>query len=75
MVDMKSPKKPSEHDAIEIKNWLKKIIDSCDNTFHFEGAQILIKKFKEISTNENDLIEVQDDYNVKYNKVHGVIKS
>jgi len=75
MMRMKSRKKPNEHDAVEIKKWLKKIIDSCDNTFHFEGAQILIKKFKEISTNENDLIEVQDDYNVKYNKVHGVIKS
>jgi len=53
---MKSRKKPSEHDAVEINNWLKKIIDSYDNTFHFEGAQILIDKFKEINKNEAALV-------------------
>ena len=71
---MKSRKKPSEHDAVEIKNWLKKIIDSCENTFHFEGAQILIDKFKEICKKESDLVDVQDYFNLKYNKVHGVIR-
>ena len=71
---MKGRKKPSEHDAVEIKNWLKKIIDSCENTFHFEGAQILIDKFEEINKSEADLIEVQDYFNLKYNKVHGVIR-
>jgi hypothetical protein len=71
---MKSRKKPSEHDAVEIKNWLKKIIDSCDNTFHFEGAQVLINKFKEINNNETDLVEVQDYLNRKFNERHGIIK-
>ena len=71
---MKSRKKAVEHDAVEIKNWLKKIIDSCENTFHFEGAQILIDKFEEICKNEADLIEVQDYFHLKYNEVHGVIK-
>ena len=67
--------KLSAHDSTEIMHWLKKIIDSYDNTFHFEGAQILIDKFKEINNNEADLVEVQDYFNLKYNKVHGVIKS
>ena len=71
---MKGRKKPSEHDAVELKNWLKKIIDSCDNTFHFEGAQILINKFQEICEEKSDLVEVQDYFHIKYNKVHGVIR-
>jgi hypothetical protein len=28
---MKSRKKKVEHDDVEIKKWLKKIIDSCEN--------------------------------------------
>jgi len=71
---MKSRKKPSEHDAVEIKNWLKKIIDSYDNTFHFEGAQILIGKFEKICKRESDLVEVQDYLNRKFNERHGIIK-
>jgi len=70
---MESRKKIVEHDAVEIKNWLKKIIDSCENTFHFEGAQILIDKFEEICRNEADLIEVQDYFMLKYNEVHGIV--
>jgi len=70
---MKSRKKPNEHNSVEIMNWLKKIIDSCENTFHFEGAQILIDKFEEICKKKSDLVEVQDYFNLKYNEVHGII--
>jgi len=65
--------KATERNKKEIQDWLKRIIDSCDNTFHFEGAQILINKFKEICKKESEWIEVQDYYNIKYNKVHGII--
>ena len=71
---MKSRKKPSEHDAVEIKSWLKKIIDSCDTTFHFEGAQILIGKFEKICKRESDLVEVQGYFKVKNYKIHSIIR-
>ena len=71
---MKGNKQLNEHDAVEIKNWLKKIIDNCENTFHFEGAQILIDKFKEICKKKSDIVDVQDYFNGKYNEVHGVIR-
>ena len=57
----------------EIQLWIKKIIDSCENTFHFEGAQVIIEKFKKICEKEDQWIEIQDYYNLKYNQVHGII--
>jgi hypothetical protein len=65
----------NEHNIPEIEAWIKRIIDSCENTFHFEGAQVLINKFKKICKKESDWIEVQDYFNVKYNKVHGIINN
>jgi len=65
--------KPTDKNIGEIKIWLKRIIDSCDNTFHFEGAQILINKFKELCKKEDDWIEIQDYFNEKYNYMHGII--
>jgi hypothetical protein len=59
----------------QIQAWIKRIIDSCENTFHFEGAQVLINKFKEICDNEKQWVEVQDYFNLKYNGVHAVIKN
>jgi hypothetical protein len=66
--------KATEHNVKEIQAWIKRIIDSCDNTFHFEGAQVLINKFKEICKKESDWVEVQDYLNLKYNNIHGIIK-
>ena len=67
--------KTSQHNIKEIQTWIKRIIDSCDNTFHFEGAQVIINKFKEICKKESEWVEVQDYFNEKYNKVHGIIKN
>ena len=63
-----------EHNLPEIQAWIKRIIDSCENTFHFEGAQIVINKFKEICDKESQWIDIQDYLNQKYNKKHGIIK-
>ena len=71
--NLKSHSNGSEHNLSEIQDWIKKIIDSCENTFHFEGAQVIINKFKEICDKESQWIELEDYYSVKYNKVHGII--
>ena len=63
-----------EHNLQEIQAWIKRIIDSFENTFHFEGAQIVINKFKEICDKESQWIDLQDYLNQKYNKTHGIIK-
>jgi len=65
--------KTSQHNIKEIQTWIKRIIDSCDNTFHFEGAQVIINKFKEICKKESEWVEVQDYFNEKYNTMHGII--
>jgi hypothetical protein len=62
-----------EQNIPQIEAWIKRIIDSCENTFHFEGAQIVINKFKEICDDEDEWIELQDYLNSKYNQVHGII--
>jgi hypothetical protein len=56
------------------KDWLKKVINSCTNTIHFEYAQVLVDLFKEKCKHEDEYIEVQDYYNHAFNAVHFVIK-
>jgi hypothetical protein len=54
--------------------WLKRVIDSCNNTIHFEYAQVLVDLFKEKSNNELEKLEIQDYYNIAFNEVHFVIR-
>jgi hypothetical protein len=54
--------------------WIKRVIDSCNNTIHFEYAQVLVDLFKEKCTDESEKLEIQDYYNIAFNEVHFVIK-
>jgi uncharacterized FlaG/YvyC family protein len=54
--------------------WIKRVIDSCNNTIHFDYAQVLVDLFKEKCTDELEKIEIQDYFNVAFNEVHFVIK-
>jgi hypothetical protein len=54
--------------------WIKRVIDSCNNTIHFEYAQVLVDLFKEKSNDELEKLEIQDYYNVAFNEVHFVIR-
>jgi len=54
--------------------WLKRVIDSCNNTIHFEYAQVLVDLFKEKSNDEMEKLEIQDYYNIAFNEVHFVIR-
>jgi hypothetical protein len=54
--------------------WLKRVIDSCNNTIHFDYAQVLVDLFKEKCNDESDKLEIQDYYNIAFNEVHFVIK-
>jgi hypothetical protein len=64
----KKPKNnAAEYDPSEPLVWIKKIIDSCENTFHFEGAQVIMDKFKEICEDERQWVEIEDYFSLKYN--------
>jgi hypothetical protein len=70
----KTPKNnTAEYHPSELLVWIKKIIDSCENTFHFEGTQVIITKFKEICDDEKQCVEVEDYFSLKYNEVHGIM--
>src|ERR1700744_482333 len=50
--------------------WIKRVIDSCNNTIHFDYAQVLVDLFKEKCTDEREKLEIQDYFNVAFNEVH-----
>lgn len=60
-------------DEVDIKNWILKIVASCNNTIHCEYTHNLIELYKEKCENESDYIEVQDALNIQYNKIHSII--
>ncbi|HTB51710.1 MAG TPA: hypothetical protein VK718_02960 [Ferruginibacter sp.] len=68
---LQSDDKKQCNDTME---WIKRVIDSCNNTIHFEYAQVLVDLFKEKCQDELEKLEIQDYYNLAFNEVHFVIK-
>jgi|GEM_PF-992000 hypothetical protein len=66
--------KDSKKQCSNTMEWIKRVIDSCNNTIHFDYAQVLVDLFKEKCTDEEEKIEIQDYFNVAFNEVHFVIK-
>jgi len=64
-----------ENNISDIQEWIERVIDSCNNTFHFEVVQIMIYKFNALCKNESQRVELQDYFNIKYNSVHGILTS
>jgi hypothetical protein len=58
------------HSIPETQEWIKKVIDSCKNDYHFDGAQIVIDQFKDICHEDIHWAETQDYWNQKYNEVY-----
>jgi hypothetical protein len=64
-----------EHNISDIKVWIERVIDSCNNSFHFEVAQTMIYKFNGLCKYESQRVELQDYFNIKFNAVHGILTS
>jgi hypothetical protein len=58
-----------EHNIPEVQAWIKKIIDSCRNDCHFDGAQVVIDQFKDICNEDAQWVHTQHYLNLKYTKV------
>jgi|GEM_PF-4384985 hypothetical protein len=58
-----------EHNIPEVQAWIKKIIDSCRNDCHFDGAQVVIDQFKDICNEDTQWVQTQQYLNLKYTKV------
>ena len=56
-------------------NWIMAIIDSCTNTFHFEGADILIELYQDKYNNVNMYMALLDQRQTHYNNIHGILIS
>jgi len=60
--------------AQEAYNWIKKVIDSCENTFHFDGADALIELFVKRHPEETNLIMfLQTQRSERFKKVHSIL--
>lgn len=57
----------------ETKNWVRRVISSCNNSIHFDYAQVIVDLYKE-KTSEEEGVEMQQFFNEQYNLVHHIIK-
>ena len=54
--------------------WIKKIIETCNNDFHFEAVDKLIELFNDKFNDEDSLIELRLMKEQKWNDIHGILK-
>ena len=57
----------------DVFEWIVKIIDNCNNDFHFEGVDNLINLYYEKEKNEDLKIELQLLRNKKWNEIHDIL--
>ena len=57
----------------DIKEWLKKIINSCLTVTHLDYAKILVELYKVKALTESDYIEIELEWQYKYNEIHHII--
>jgi hypothetical protein len=60
-------------DKIGIYNWLLKIIETCNNDFHFEGVDKLIELFYEKEKDESLTDELKLARISKWNEIHHIL--
>jgi hypothetical protein len=60
------------HNIPEVQAWIKKIIDSCKNDCHFDGAQIVIDQFKDRCNEDAQWVETQHYLHLKYTQAYAV---
>jgi hypothetical protein len=57
-----------------IKNWVMKIIDSCNDDFQFEAVDRLIALHYERFKNEEEFLELSVTRARKWNDIHAIIE-
>ena len=60
-------------EKLEIYDWIKKIIGSSNNTFHFEAVDRLIILFYEKYLDGALRTELQEQREKKWNEVHDIL--
>lgn len=57
----------------QIQDWIKKIIESSNNTFHFEAVDRLIILFYEKYLDGSMRTDLQEKRETKWNQVHDIL--
>lgn len=57
----------------ELFDWITKIIDSCTDDFHFEGADNIIELFNEKFKDEEMYFQLKMKRTDKWNTIHAII--
>ena len=57
----------------QIQDWIKKIIESSNNTFHFEAVDRLIILFYEKYLDGSMRTDLQEKREKKWNQVHDIL--
>jgi hypothetical protein len=60
-------------DKNNIYEWIVKIIQTCNNNFHFEAVDKLIELFYEKENDEQLKIELQILRQQKWNEIHNIL--
>ena len=56
-----------------IYDWIIRIIDTCNNDFHFEAVDKLIELFYEKCQDEKRKIELEQLITKKWNEIHSIL--
>ena len=56
-----------------IYEWIKKIIETCNNTFHFEGVDRLIELYFEKFQDESSADTLKLLRQNKWNQIHDIL--
>ena len=57
----------------QIYDWISRIIETCNNDFHFEAVDRLIDLFNEKFQDEKRKTELEHLRIIKWNEIHSVL--
>ena len=57
----------------QIYEWITRIIETCNNDFHFEAIDRLIELFYEKYQDEKRKLELEHLRTIKWNEIHGIL--
>ena len=57
----------------QIYDWIKRIIETCTNNFHFEAVDRLIELFYEKYQDEKRRTELEHLRTIKWNEIHNIL--
>jgi len=57
----------------QIYDWITRIIDTCNNNFHFEAVDRLIDLFYEKYQDEKRKTQLEHSRTKKWNEIHNIL--